>query len=758
MTDTSSYLISSRAFCPGWMRGLSRLFLRLAVRGGEQLPPGPLLLVSNHVSVFDPVHVLRAVERSLGHEAAASLRFFPVARFDHCNFPQAYEEARAHLGEGGLLCIFAEGTTPPAPRLVRFSAAVEHISHGLEVPIVPVAIDRRGSTSVRLRDRRRYGPGESNRRVDRRWGALARLRTKSLEWQFPASVRAQVTLSFGKPLPATVSAFRVRRAVQELLADSFASRKRRGDTLPLRFLRTARRHPRRLALQDHTGRKLRALDALASVLLLAGRLRPRLRDQARVGVLLPPSCGGALVNAALAFLGKTAVNLNPTLSRRDLDYCMEKAGVRSTIVSRASIQGQAWTTTQDCLFVEDLLTPASRWKRAATFLAALLAPVRLLSRFLPLARDPDAPAAVLFSSGSSGAPKAVVLSHFNIVSNIDGLSLAFQLGPRDRVVGVVPFFHALGYTATLWFPLAAGLGALYHPRPQDTHAVGALVREHGGTILVAPPTFFRWYLRELGPDDLCRLRFAVAGAEKLQPALAKAFEERFGLPLLEGYGATELSPVVSLNTHDRRLDEAREDDSLETGWKEGSIGHPIPGVAVKVVSLQSGEELDAEEEGLLCVKGPNVMLGYLDDPAATERAIRDGWYLTGDVGRVDEDGFLAISDRLDRFAKVAGEMVPHGRVEDELERVEPRARFAVTSVPDEARGERLVVVHTPLPEGRTAADLAADLRQRDFPRLWAPKAEDFVEVDQVPMLPSGKLDLRALRSIASRKSIVMPAV
>ncbi|HLU49165.1 MAG TPA: AMP-binding protein, partial [Planctomycetota bacterium] len=305
-----------------------------------------------------------------------------------------------------------------------------------------------------------------------------------------------------------------------------------------------------------------------------------------------------------------------------------------------------------------------------------------------------------------------------------------------------------GYTVTLWFPLVAGYGAIYYPNPRDAKAIAKLMDEEQGTILVSPPTFFQIYLRQWPEGTGKWLRLAMAGAEKLKPSLAAEFERRFGFPLLEGYGTTELSPAVSFNTFDFRAG-----DHVEIGRKPGSIGHPLPGVAVKTIDLEDGHELEAGEEGLICVKGPNVMLGYLGAPEKSQEVIVDGWYQTGDVGRIDEDGFIEITDRLSRFSKLGGEMVPHVRIESELQDIAPDVRFAVTALPCERKGEKLVVLHTRLPDSLSADAMRERLQARGLPNLFIPRGDCFVEVDEIPLLASGKLDLCAVRRLAEERLV-----
>ena len=235
----------------------------------------------------------------------------------------------------------------------------------------------------------------------------------------------------------------------------------------------------------------------------------------------------------------------------------------------------------------------------------------------------------------------------------------------------------------------------------------------------------------------------MVGAEKLRAHVAAACADKFGIVPLEGYGCTELSPVAMINVPD-----LKEPTRRQIGNKPGTVGHPIPGVAVKVVHPETHEPLNPGEMGLLLVKGPNVMKGYLNEPEKTAEVIWDGWYVTGDLASLDEAGFVTIHDRLSRFSKIAGEMVPHGAIEDAIQRLlgETDSVCAVTSIADERRGERLVVLHTRPLDARA---ITQALAEKGFPNLWIPKPADFYPIEAIPMLGSGKLDLQGIKRLAA---------
>ena len=374
-----------------------------------------------------------------------------------------------------------------------------------------------------------------------------------------------------------------------------------------------------------------------------------------------------------------------------------------------------------------------------------LFPARLLERALGR-RAParlDDLATVIFSSGSTGDPKGVMLSHFNLVSNIDQVSQTFMLRGRDRVLGVLPFFHSFGFTVTLWLPAARGVGAIDHPNPLDLSAIGEIARKYGITFLLATPTFLQAYLRRCAPEDFGSVQLVMVGAEKLPERLAQAFEDRFGIRPLEGYGCTECSPVVAVNTRDFRAPGFR-----QTGAKHGKIGHPLPGVSVRIADPETLATLTLGQTGVLLVAGPNVMQGYLGRPEKTAEVLREGWYVTGDVAALDEDGFIEITDRLSRFSKIGGEMVPHIKIEEKLHELAEATEqtFVVTGIPDEKKGERLVVLHT------LSDDLLKPVLEKlgrcDLPNLWLPRPNQFFHAAEFPHLGTGKLDLRRVRDLA----------
>jgi acyl-[acyl-carrier-protein]-phospholipid O-acyltransferase/long-chain-fatty-acid--[acyl-carrier-protein] ligase len=495
-------------------------------------------------------------------------------------------------------------------------------------------------------------------------------------------------------------------------------------------------------MADATTKPLTFGRVLAAALLLSRWARRRLPNESKVGVLLPASVGGALANLGLSLAGKVPVNLNFTAGRESMTAAIERCGITTILTSRRFMAKAGIEPVDGMLFIEDVMKAFGAVARLRALLTAFLLPAWAINRMHLDAPDGDALATIIFSSGSTGNPKGVMLTHRSILANVDAIRQVYQLEGHDVMVGVLPFFHSFGFTGTIWLPALGGFGVVYHPNPMDAKAIGELAGRHRATILISTPTFCSSYIRKCEPEQFKHLRYAIVGAERLREPIAAAFKEKFGVDLLEGYGCTEMAPVVAVNVPD--VDHGGEH---QRGTRAGSVGHPLPGVAVKIVDAATGQGPLFGQEGLLLVKGPNRMQGYLGEPERTAEVIRDGWYVTGDVATVDEAGFVRITDRLSRFSKIAGEMVPHLKIEERLQAlVHDEHVCVVTSVPDDTKGERLVAFYTD-PE-INAHELWEQLSRTDLPRLWIPKREDLRFVETIPTLGTGEVDLRGVRQLA----------
>jgi acyl-[acyl-carrier-protein]-phospholipid O-acyltransferase / long-chain-fatty-acid--[acyl-carrier-protein] ligase len=712
---------------------------RLDVVGQEKVPvKGGALLVPNHVSMADAAFLIASLDRpvrflmfkgSYEHPLvkpfAKMLGVIPIASDQGPReMIHSLREASQALQNGELLCIFPEGQMTRIGQMLPFRRGMERIMKGVDVPVIPVHLD-----GV--------------------WGSIFSFAGGRFLWKLPRHLPYPVRVTFGEPLPATTTSTEARRVVQDLGAEAFARRKKDMRTLPRSFVHAARRHPLRFAMADGQTPRLNFFAVLARTLFLARRLRKHWEGQRMVGIFLPPSIPGALVNLAALLMGKVPVNLNYTVSNETLASCAKQCELKSIVSARAFLERVAVELPIEPLLIEDVAKePKSTERLSAAFGAALL-PARALMRFAGAEHMPrlDDLATIIFSSGSTGEPKGVMLTHYNIASNVEQLDQVFFLQPEDRIMGILPFFHSFGFTATLCLPAAVGAGMVFHPNPLDSRVIGALINKYSVTMLLATPTFLNTYLRRCTPEEFGSLRFVMAGAEKLPERVAVAFEDHFGIRPLEGYGCTECSPVVTVNTIDFRAASFR-----QVGAKRGSIGHPLPGITVKIVDPETHQPVGIDKPGLLFVRGPNVMQGYLNRPEKTDEVLRDGWYNTGDIASIDDDGFLRVTDRLSRFSKIGGEMVPHIKVEEKLQELAGASEqmFVVTAVPDEKKGERLIVLHTVSEE--QLEECLAGLAKSDLPALWRPRRDQFVRVEKLPYLGTGKLDLRKARELALETS------
>ena len=716
-----------------WM--LTHTLYRLDVAGRERVPArGGALLVPNHVSMADAVLLLAALDRpvrflmfkgSYEHPLvkpfAKILGVIPISSDQGPReMIHSLREATQALQNGELVCIFPEGQMTRIGQMLPFRRGMERIMKGVDVPIIPVNLD-----GV--------------------WGSIFSFAGGRFLWKFPRHLPYPVRVTFGAPLAPTATSQESRQAVQDLSAEAFERRKRHMQTLPRTFLHSARRHPFRFAMADGQTPGLNYFAVLARTLFLARRLRKTWQGQEMVGILLPPSIPGALVNLAAMLMGKVPVNLNYTASNETLESCAQQCNLKTVITARAFLERVHVKPPAETIFIEDLTQNPGLGERLGAAMAACLLPARSIEKYAGAARPAqlDDIATIIFSSGSTGEPKGVVLTHYNVASNVEQLNQVFLLHSDDRIMGILPFFHSFGFTGTLCLPAATGIGVVFHPNPLDSRVIGALIRKYVVTMLLATPTFLNAYARRCEPEEFGSLRFVMAGAEKLPERIAQAFEDHFGIRPLEGYGCTECSPAVTVNTIDFRAASFR-----QVGAKRGSIGHPLPGMTVKIVDPETLQALPVNQPGLLLVRGPNVMRGYLNRPEKTAEVLRDGWYNTGDIAMLDVDGFLRVTDRLSRFSKIGGEMVPHIKVEDKLHELAGAAEqmFVVTAVPDEKKGERLIVLHT-LPEEQLEECLER-FAQCDLPALWKPRQDQFLRIEKLPYLGTGKLDLRKARELA----------
>lgn len=523
---------------------------------------------------------------------------------------------------------------------------------------------------------------------------------------------------------------------------------------PRKFLRMCRARKKALKLVDSMGTKLTGEQLLLRTLILRRLLLRTLSASERfIGILLPPSAGGAMANAAVTLLGRVAVNLNYTVSSTVMASCIAQSNIRHVLTSRRAFDKFKieFDPTIKIVFLEDFRKQLRWTDKIIAGAQAFMMPISLLERQLGLTKLKGSDLmTVIFTSGSTGEPKGVMLSYDNIGSNVAAINEIVKLRDDDVLLGILPFFHSFGFTGTMWTVLTLPMRGVYHFSPLDAHVIAKLCRENQGTIIMATPTFLRSYQKRCNVEDLKSLEVIIAGAEKLPPEIADAFEAKFGVRPYEGYGATETSPVAAVN-----IPPSRATRTDIPSHRQGTVGLPLPHVQFKVVQPETFAELGQGEEGMLLIKGPNIMQGYLNKPEQTAKVLRDGWYVTGDIGRIDQDGFIQITGRQSRFSKIGGEMVPHVKIEETLQQLlqkpddDGELLLAVTAVPDERKGERLIVVHRPF--DRTPEQICKALQESGLPNLFIPSPDSFLQVGEIPQLGTGKLDLKGLKQLALEK-------
>ena len=706
---------------------------RIRIVGQENVPfRGPALLVCNHLSQVDGLLVGSCVQRFIRFLVYRPYyeywAFRPLLKLMKAipigsgrDALAAIEHARLELQAGHVVCIFAEGSISRTGNMLPFKRGFERIVSGLDVPIVPVYLDRV-------------------------WGSIFSFKGGRFFWKWPLRVPYPVTVAFGAPLPSTSTAAETRQAMQALGCELAIDRRHADESLARQFVRTAKHQWGSFAMADATTKPMTFGRVLVGAMLLARWIQRVRRNESKIGLLLPASVGGALANIGLSLAGKVPVNLNFTAGRESVTTAIDRCGIQTILTSRRFLSKAGIEPLDGMVFLEDVMTEFGAAEKLRMLVTMFLLPAWAINRIYFDAVDGDTLATVIFSSGSTGIPKGVMLSHRNILANVDSIGQVYDLANDDVLVGVLPFFHSFGFTGTIWLPMLGGFAVVYHPNPMDAKAIGELAERHHATVLISTPTFCSSYIRKCEPNQFSHLRYAIVGAERLREPVAAAFKEKFGVDLLEGYGCTEMAPVVAVNVPD--VEDGRE---RQRGTQPGSVGHPLPGIAAKIVDPASGAGPLFGREGLLLVKGPSRMIGYLGEPEKTAEVVRDGWYVTSDIATIDDAGFVRITDRLSRFSKIAGEMVPHMKIEEQIQAlIDPHHTCVVTAVPDDAKGERLVAFFTD--PDVAPQDLWERLCRTGLPRLWLPKRDDLRFVDAIPTLGTGKVDLRAVRQLASERA------
>lgn len=614
---------------------------RVDVHGLENLPAqGGVLLLGNHISWVDWAMVQIASPRPVRFVMLKSvyqrwyLRSFlkalgciPIERGSAAE--HALATVAEQLNAGEVVCLFPEGAISRTGQLGEFRRGYERACKmaNPDVKIVPFYL--RGL-----------------------WGSQFSRSSSKLKALRNAPLHRSVVVAFGKPLVKDTPADVLKRRIFEQATHSWQHAIDELSTLPDAWIRSVKRAPTARALTD-ANHSLKASQALTSSLLLARRIRQLAPGQKNIGLLLPSSSAGVLANMATLLAGKTLVNLNYTASQTALESALTQAEIGTVLTSRhfvETLQQQGLNvslllTNIQAVYLEDLQSSISRTERLCTWLSVRLLPTGILTRLFCGNQDADTTAAIVFINGSGDQPKGVMLSHRNLMANIKQTSDVLNTQSNDVVMGSLPLFHAFGLTVTQLLPLIEGLPLVCHADPDDAPGIASAIAKHQATIMFVTTHFLALLNRsqEVPPRMLESLRAVVIGAESLDERVCQDFTRTFQTPIYIGYGATETAPVASVNLPDAT---GANYQHIQKGNKSGTVGMPLPGTSFKIVDPERFEELPTGQAGIILISGPQVMQGYLNDPARTAAAIKQldssRWYVTGDTGFIDADGFLTL--------------------------------------------------------------------------------------------------------------------
>jgi len=709
------------------------IFYRVHTFGLENLPKSGFLLVPNHMTYVDAVVLQLACPRPIRfivHESIYQIGWLtPIFKLveaipiSNLRAKEALRHAAERIRKGEIVCIFPEGELSRTGTLIKLRKGFELIARLADCSVVPVWLDGL-------------------------WGSIFSFEGGKYFLKIPKRIPQLATIAFGSPIPPhSVEIGITREKLLELGEFCYQQRPELEGHLGRATVRGLKRRPFDEALIDGMdGRVLKRGDLLAASIALSHWIKKQCPGE-RVAVVLPPGAGAVVANVAVTLANKVAVNLNFTAGRAALQSAISRGQILHAISAKPVMKRlEDFPWPKDVFRLEEVM-PELKPKIVVWRLISAVTPAWLLSNILGLPHKADRKEAVLlFTSGSSGEPKGVVLSHRNILGNVQQFGSMLNLKREDSVMASLPFFHSFGCTVTLWYPMIGGVRAVTYPTPVDVVKNAEIIERYKISLLVTTPTFLRGYLKRAEPSQFASIKLLVTGAEKLPRELAEAFEQKFGKHVLEGYGLTETAPVVSTNLPDPAP--SRPGDTIQPASRDGSVGKMLPGEAAQIRDPETNALLPPHELGMLWLKGPNIFEGYLNEPERTAEVLRDGWFKTGDLGRLDEDGFLYIEGRLSRFSKIAGEMVPHETIETKIVeafglKTEEERVIAIVGVPDQAKGEALVLLTT---RDLSQEKIREHLLAGGLPNLWVPRTVKRVE--KIPILGSGKLDLGRCKELA----------
>ena len=717
---------------------------KLSTHGVKNFPKdGAALLLGNHVSWIDwmvlsiasPRRVSFVIERSIYEKwyLKPIFKFFGLIPISSRASKEAFKGIREKLKEGKIVALFPEGSITRNGHLGSFQKGYELAIKDMDVPIIPFYI--RGL-----------------------WGSRFSYAHKKQKENVKTRER-DVGVSFGEALPSTTTAQELKQVIFQLQIESWSKYIDTLKPIPYAWLAMAKKRGGNLAIADSTGAELGAQKFAAVVKTFSTHIDRYSHREQNIGIVMPSSVGGSLLNMATLLLGKTIVNLNYTANADSLKHAIKMADIKTIYTSKQflvklkakGMDIQEVLQSANIIYVEDIKEDIKKIDVLKNWAMIKLLPTFLLQKLWIKSCHIDDTAAILFSSGSEGAPKGIELTHKNFMGNIKQFCNLLNFQDDDVIMATLPTFHVFGLTVTMLAPLIEGVPFVAQPDPTDAEGVGKLTAKYQATLLFGTSTFFRIYAknRKLLPHMFASIRFVVGGAEKVSEDVRKGFKQKFGLDIHEAYGATEATPGISTNIPDVLNTKFW---NLQIGQKIGTVGMPFPGSTVRIVDPDSFEELPIGEAGMILVGGTQVMKGYLGDPQKTKEVIieKDGirWYVTGDKGKLDKDGFLTLVDRYSRFAKIAGEMISLGAVEEAIRALIPEEiDIVAANAPDAKKGEKVILLYN---GDITEERLKSLIKDSSLNPLMQPSEYYFLE--EMPKLGSGKTDLKMAKKIATELS------
>ncbi|HWV15296.1 MAG TPA: acyl-[ACP]--phospholipid O-acyltransferase [Cellvibrio sp.] len=715
---------------------------KIDVVGFDHLPKtGGALLLGNHISWIDWAIVQIASPRPVRFVMLRSIyeqwylkpifKFFGVIPISSGQSKESLQQINELLKAGEVVCLFPEGAISRTGSLGLFHAGYERAIEGVEDVIIPFYL---------------HGL----------WGSrMSRAGSEKLRKNTSRGLRREVIVTFGKALPMTTTADLLKQKIFELSFEAWEYQTQKFDPLPLAWMRSAKEHLSTTCVADSNGLELSHGKVMAATASFA-RLMRKIDREKNVAILLPASSAAIIANMAVMLNGQTVVNINFTTSGSAVQAGVKNAQVKTVYTSEKfiaklkdkNIDVDLMLQGLNIVYLENLQQQISKPFALTSFVLALLLPAYAFYRLFGRKSNINDPAAILFSSGSEGTPKGIVLSHRNFMTNIKQISDVLKTRDDDVVMGSLPPFHSFGLTVTTFLPLIEGIPVICHPDPTDVVNIAKAITRHKVTVMCATATFLRLYSKnkKVQPLMLDSLRVVVAGAEKLALDVREEFLNKFNKVIYEGYGATETTPVAAVNVPDQ-LDS--NDWHVQVGSKLGTVGMPLPGCSFRIVDPVSMATLPANQDGLILISGTQVMMGYLNDEEKTRSVIieLDGrrWYKTGDKGHLDNDGFLTIVDRYSRFAKLGGEMISLGAVEQEIKKVitEEDVEMVAVNIPDEKKGEKIVLLINIAMDSDEVRRrlLAVNCNPMMIPSL-------VLQVSAIPKLGSGKTDFGSAKKVA----------